>query len=186
MLILVSTIAAIYLYLDSKLSLFSGENWLTVSHVLVPAAFFIVALTNRRYGAPYAFTQVLLSSSIVLASVVLAPDDFRGLLPSHAEPGLRVAGAFGVAFFLASFISIIMFDGARGPRWWTAPLLSFVSAVVVFTTVFFPAAYGGTHAPWLHEMLVYLGLATGASLTLLAPYWVVRGLVQPQSGFGGY
>jgi uncharacterized PurR-regulated membrane protein YhhQ (DUF165 family) len=185
-LLLVSAIAAIYLYLDAKLTVLPGGGWLTVSHALVPAAFFVIALTNRRYGPSYAFMQVVLACLAAFATATFAPDAFRGLLPAHVEPGIRVAGAFGVSFFLASFISIIVFDGARGPRWWAAPLLGALSSALVFCSVFYAAAYGGTEYPWVHQMLVYMALMTGASVFLLLPYWLLRGLVPPLPGYGGY
>ena len=185
-LMLVSAFAAIYLYLDTKLPLLSDESWLTVSHAIVPVSFFVIALTNRRYGASYAFAQVALSFAAVLGVVFFMPGAFAGLLSPAIEPTARVAGAFGVSYFLASFLSIIMFDGARGPRWWTAPLLGLLSASLVFAAIFYPAAYGGTHVPWAHEMVVYGWLTLVAAVIALVPYWLLRAMVPPLSGFGGY
>ena len=108
--LLVSALAGTYLYLDTKLPYFAdgGIAWLTVGHALVPATFFVVALTNRRYGASYAFAQVALSMVVIVAALAFAADSLRGLIPSHAVPtACRFAMmAFGGAFFVTSFVSI--------------------------------------------------------------------------------
>jgi hypothetical protein len=113
-------------------------------------------------------------------------DDFQGLLPALSVPTMRVAGAFGTSFFLASLISVIVFDGARGRYWWTAPLLGLVTACFVFSSVFYPAAYGGSGLSWTHQMFAYMGLSVSAAVLALVPYWLLRTFVQPLSGFGGY
>jgi uncharacterized PurR-regulated membrane protein YhhQ (DUF165 family) len=183
-LLLVATLCAICLGLNSRLPVLTGERWLTVSHALVPLAFFVVALANRRYGPSYAFGQVAVSVAIALIMAAIASGRLRALLP-HAELG-RLAGAFGVSFVVASFVSIIMFDSGRGPRWWLAPLLGLLSAIFVFCAVFYPAAYGGTQTAWIHQMFIHLGLAASASVVLLLPYWLLRAAIRPLSGYGGY
>src|SRR5262249_1066455 len=107
-LLLVSTLAALYLYLDTRLGLLEGPDGarLTIGHAILPGTFFVVALTNRRYGATYAFLQVLLAGALFVAAFLTRPDELQGLLPPSVSPGLRVGSAFGVAFFLASFLSI--------------------------------------------------------------------------------
>jgi uncharacterized PurR-regulated membrane protein YhhQ (DUF165 family) len=185
-LVLVGTLLAICLSLDSKLPVLTGERWLTVGHAIMPATFFVVALTNRRYGPTYAFVQVVLSCLAVLLIAVLASGKIRTMLPAHAQLSLRLAGAFGVSFFVASFVSITMFDAARGPRWWLAPLLGLLSGSFVFCALFYPTAQGGTQTAWLHQMVVHLALAFGGSIALLLPYWLLRGFVRPLLGYGGY
>jgi uncharacterized PurR-regulated membrane protein YhhQ (DUF165 family) len=185
-LVLIGALLAICLNLHSKLPVLTGERWLTVGHALVPATFFVVALTNRRYGPAYAFVQVVLSCFAVLLVALLASGEIRTMLPAHTELGLRLAGAFGVSFFVASFVSIVMFDAARGPRWWLAPLLGLLSGSFVFCALFYPTAHGGTQTAWIHQMVVHLGLAFGGSVVLLLPYWLLRGVVRPLSGYGGY
>jgi uncharacterized PurR-regulated membrane protein YhhQ (DUF165 family) len=187
--LLVSVLAACYLYLDTKLSILADArgSWLSLGHVLLPATFFLIALTNRRYGASYAFAQVALAVGAIVCTVVFGADSLRGLLPTHAEPTMRFAAAFGGAFFVASCVSILMFDGARGAHWWSAPLVGFLAAAFVFPAIFFPAAYAGTdEAPWLNHMIAYFGLMVGAAIVGLLPYWFLRRMVPPLSGFGGY
>jgi uncharacterized PurR-regulated membrane protein YhhQ (DUF165 family) len=184
--LLVGVFFAICLNLDSKLPGLTGERWLTVGHTFVPATFFVIALTNRRYGPTYAFMQVVLSCLAIGLVAVLASGKFRTTFPALAEFGLRPTAAIGVSFFVASFVSIVMFDAARGPRWWLAPLLGLVSGSFVFCAILYPTAYGGTQAAWTHEMFVHGVLITGAAVALLLPYWLLRPAVRPLLGYGGY
>ena len=57
---------------------------------------------------------------------------------------------------------------------------------VVFTSVFAPLAFAGTGAAWIQPALNYGALLAGAAVALLIPYWMLRGLVPPLPGFGGY
>ncbi len=188
-LLLVSALAACYVYLDTKLNLLadSSGNWLSLGQALLPAAFFTVALTNRRYGPSYAFAQVVLAIAAIAAIGTLAAASLRELLPVHVVPTTRFVASFGVSFFIASFVSILLFDGARGPRWWTAPLMGLIAPALVFAAIFFPAAYAGLgDALWVQHMFGFFGLMLSAAVLSLIPYWVLRGVVPPLSGFGGY
>ncbi len=181
--------AALYLYRDTPLPLFldgTGTPWLTASHLLVPVAFLCVHLTNRRYGPAYAFAQVVVVAALVAGLVLFASNQIRPFLPQSTLPTMREAIGLGAAFFVASFVSIVVFDGARGAHWWTAPLFGFLSAAIFFALIFFPAAYAGTSALWLDHGIEYMGLLAGEGVLLLIPYWMLRGVVQPLSGFGGY
>ncbi|MDE2500831.1 MAG: VUT family protein [Alphaproteobacteria bacterium] len=186
---LLACFAALYLYRDTPMPLFldgTGTPWLTASHLLVPLAFLCVHLTNRRYGPAYAFAQVVIVSALVVGLVLFAGDQIAPYLPQSTLPTMREAIGLGAAFFAASFVSIVVFDGARGARWWTAPLFGFLSAAVFFALIFFPTAYAGTGALWLAHSVKYMGLLMGEGVLLLIPYWMLRGIVQPLSGFGGY
>ena len=188
-LFLVSALAVCYVYLDTKLSLLadSSGQWLSLGHTLLPVAFFTVALTNRRYGPSYAFAQVVLAVLAIAGAVASGGDSLRGILPTHAAPSMRFVASFGAAFFLASFVSIVLFDGARGPRWWTAPLFGMAAPAFVFAAIFFPAAYAGAgDTIWIRHGLDVFGLMLGAAVISLFPYWLLRGVIPPLSGFGGY
>jgi uncharacterized PurR-regulated membrane protein YhhQ (DUF165 family) len=190
-LLLLGALAASYLYLDTaapaQLAVPSfGATSLTMGHLIVPLCFFAVALTNRRYGASYAFAQVVIALALAVAAFVFQGDALRASLPVAVQPGPRILGAFAGAFLLSSLISILVFDGARGPRWWTAPLLSLLVGGVVFTSVFAPLAFAGTDTAWIQPALNYGALLAGAAVALLIPYWMLRGLVPPLPGFGGY
>jgi uncharacterized PurR-regulated membrane protein YhhQ (DUF165 family) len=187
-LLLLASFAAIYLYLDTPATSLAGSvdgHWLTMGHLLVPVSFLCVHLTNRRYGPAYAFAQVVLALAASVAFVVLVAPALAPYVPVRTVPDLRVAAAFGGAFFVASFVSIVVFDGARGPRWWMAPLLGMLASVVTFGLVFYPAAYAGNE-DWPHRMAVHLEFLAGLAVLSLVPYWVLRGFVRPLPGYNGY
>lgn len=185
--LLLTTFAAAYLYNDTKLaSLGIPADGLTLGYLLLPTTFFAIQLTNRRYGPGYAFAQIVLTWVLGFAGLIVA----RKYLGENALPNpfstARLMGAFGAALFLAQMVSVIVFDGARGPRWWSAPLFSSLWAALVFCGIFYPAAYAGVVANWLSEMLTGFGVMLGMSIALMIPYWLARPLVRPLPGYGGY
>lgn len=185
---LLLSFAAIYLYLDVPASAIVGWHdgqWLTTGHLLLPFSFLCVHLTNRRYGPSYAFAQVVLAQALGTAFALYAVPRMGNLIAFRHVPDLRVALAFGGAFLAASFISIVVFDGARGPRWWIAPLLGMISSVVLFCAIYYPGAYAGL-APWTHQMLVHMEALLAAAILMLVPYWMLRGIVRPLPGYNGY
>lgn len=185
--LLLIVLSAICLYLDAPLPYLadaSGE-WLSVSHLLLPLAFFALHLTNRRYGPAYAFAQLMLAMSVLVGIAAFGAHLIHEYLPLLAVPEMRVAGAFGLVFFFSSFLGIVAFDALRGPRWWTAPLTSSLVSAIFFAAIFYPMAYMG-ETLWLEHMFLHMGVLAGAGLLLLVPYWVLRGAVPPLPGFGGY
>jgi uncharacterized PurR-regulated membrane protein YhhQ (DUF165 family) len=186
---LLACFAGLYLYRDTPVPLFlngTGTPWLTAGHLLVAVGFLCVHLTNRRYGPAYAFAQVAVASALIVALVLFASGQIMRFVPQDTVPTMREAAGFGAAFFLANLVSIVVFDGTRGAHWWTAPLFGFITAAVFFAWIFYPAAYVGTGAPWFDHALVYAAVLAGEGILLLIPYWTLRRMVPPISGFGGY
>ncbi|MDE2134137.1 MAG: VUT family protein [Alphaproteobacteria bacterium] len=185
---LLASFVGLYLYRDTPLPLFldGTTSWLTAGHLLLPVGFFCIHLTNRRYGPAYAFAQVVIASALVTALVVVDGARIGSFLPQDTLPTMREAISFGTAFFIASFISITVFDGARGRHWWTAPLFGFFTAAIFFALIFFPAAYAGSSELWFAHGMKFMGLMAGEGIVLLIPYWLLRGMIPPLSGFGGY
>ena len=186
---LLACFVGLYLYRDTPVPLFlngTGTSWLTASHLLVAIGFLCVHLTNRRYGPAYAFAQVVISSALILAFILFASDAISSFVPLDTVPTVREAIGLGAAFFLASLISIVVFDATRGARWWTAPLFGFLTAAVFFAWIFYAAAYAGTGTFWLNHALVYGAVLASEGILMLIPYWMLRRIVQPLSGFGGY
>lgn len=187
-LLLLTAISAMYLYRGQAVPFLTERlgPWLTLSYLILPLSFFSLHLTNRRYGPGYAFSQLVAATILALAAIAGTHDVLSTLVPAEFVPSMRVGAAFAGAFFAAGFVSILVFDGARGRHWWPAPLFATWAAGLVFSSIFFSAAYAGSDALWVNDMLVYAGVMTASGIALLIPYWMLRGMVPPLSGYGGY
>ncbi len=185
--LLLTTFVASYLYNDTRLAALGiPADGLTLGYLLLPTTFFAIQLTNRRYGPAYAFAQLVASWVIAIAGLVLARIYVPDLDLPNPFPDGRVLVAFAAGLFLAQITAIIVFDGTRGPRWWSAPLFSSLWGAIVFCGIFFPAAFLGRSGLWLNDMLIDLGLMAGMGIVLMLPYWLLRPLVRPLPGYGGY
>jgi uncharacterized PurR-regulated membrane protein YhhQ (DUF165 family) len=153
---------------------------LSVGLALLPVTFFVVQLTNRRYGAFYAYAQIAIAWTLALIAL---PSLVRFMSPA---PDARVVAAFGAALLQAQLMGVLFFDRLRGPIWWKAPLVASLVSGLLFCVVAFPLAFGGTDSNWSREMFDYMEFAAGAAVLLLIPYGVLRSRVPPLSGLGGY
>lgn len=183
--LLMTISAASFLYGDVSAGLPEIGPWLTLGDLLVPLTFLAIHITNRRYGANYALAQVI-GAWAFGAAAIWAPRNDLGVLISRPLPAMREMIAFGGALFLAQIAAVAVFDGMRGPRWWAAPLYASLWASVILCIVGFPAAYVATATGWTTPMFIYLGVTVVEAITMLIPYWAIRGIVPPLSGFGGY
>src|SRR5690606_38000589 len=108
-------------------------------------------------------------------------------LLSASPPDLRDVAGLGCALVLAHLLSVLVFDRMRGPRWWTAPLISSLASGIVVCLLAFPAAYLGTAvADWPDGMIGDMGVMAVAAFAMLIPYWLLRSVVPPLPGFNGY
>jgi uncharacterized PurR-regulated membrane protein YhhQ (DUF165 family) len=162
-----------------------GGAPLDAGFAALPITFLIVQLTNRRYGAGYASLQVLGAVAASIAAAIYARDTLTAMRGA-ALPPMRLMLAFGGGLFLAQFVSILVFDRLRGPRWWQAPLFASLLAGATLSLVGFGSAYSGTGADWVAPMMSYLYITIEAAVLLLIPYWLLRPVIAPMSGFGGY
>ncbi len=186
-LLLLVTGAAAFLYSNIAVTWITGpgEHWLTMGQVLLPLSFLAVHLTNRRYGPAYAAAQVV-GAWIVGAFAFQAAYGQVASLAHVALPSARETVGFGLGLLLAQLSAVFVFDRTRGPRWWSGPLFASLWGAAVLCFVAYPAAYAGTDVDWVNHMFVNLWLAVGAAVVLLIPYWAIRPIVQPLSGFNGY
>ncbi len=150
-----------------------------------PLMLFIVQLTNRRYGAAYAFAQVAATSLVVMGIAGYMPDDLM-LLRGGDIPETRLVAAFGIGLLVSQLLSIFVFDRLRGPYWWQAPLFASFLGGIAFCLVAYPVAYAGTGVGWFQPMTGLIGLNSAAAIVLVVPYWFLRAVVEPLPGFGGY
>jgi uncharacterized PurR-regulated membrane protein YhhQ (DUF165 family) len=185
-LLLVTAIAA-FAYSNIGVTWITGPNdiWLTMGQLLLPLTFLAIHLTNRRYGAAYAFGQVA-GAWIVGLIAFQAVHVQLAAMANITLPSDRVMAGFGLGLAAAQLTAVFVFDRTRGPRWWSGPLFGSLWAAAVLCFVAYPAAYAGTDVDWVNHMFVNLWLAAGAGVLLLIPYWACRPIVQPLSGFNGY
>jgi uncharacterized PurR-regulated membrane protein YhhQ (DUF165 family) len=185
--LLLSVGAMAFLYGDQRAAWLGnidvGGAPLSLGLLLLPLSFFIVHLTNRRYGAGYASAQVLGAWLIAFGSLPYTQNDLAML---RALPDMRLVIAFGGALLAAQLFSILVFDRLRGPQWWQAPLFASLLGGVALCLIAYPLAYAGTDVAWTHPMLSYMGVTAAVAIVMVVPYWMLRSVVTPLSGFGGY
>ncbi len=185
--LLLILLGASYLYADAQLVVAAVPiRGLAISDLVLPGAWYCIHLTNRRYGPGYAFAQLAAALAIALAVILVNPGDIDTWVVTM--PGLtsRTVLAFGFAFLAANFFAIVCFDAARGPRWWTAPLLASIPGSFVFSAIYYPAAFAGVVENWPLVAGTHLALFLAMSVLLLIPYWLLRPAMRPIDGRNGY
>lgn len=163
------------------------SNWLTMGHAIVPVVFFIANLVNRRYGDNTTIAHIIASWTLATLTAIAVLFQFDERLPAAGQvPNLRVALTFLVAMMSGQLAGAFVFDRTRGVVWWKAPLQSALTSSFVAVFLFYPLAYAGTSAIWLNHMSVDAGVKAAMSFALLIPYYVLRPLVRPKAGLGGF
>jgi len=161
------------------------QPWLNLGLVVLPLTFLAVHLTSRRYGMAYAFAQLVLTYAAGISLAFLGQDQVRFVL-GEQHAALREIAGFAAGLFFANVIAIFLFDRLRGPRWWHAPLFASLFGGIVLSLIAFPVSYAGTGIDWGSRMLDYMALTSVAAALLIVPYWLLRPLVPPRPGYGGY
>jgi uncharacterized PurR-regulated membrane protein YhhQ (DUF165 family) len=190
-LLLLVLLGATYLYADALLPL---QGWpvpirnagLAISDLVLPGAWYCIHLTNRRYGPGYAFAQLLAAMALTLAVILINPGSIDQWVITMPAITSRAVLSFGAALLVANFVGITFFDAARGPRWWTAPLMASFTASLVFSAIYYPAAFAGVQERWTDSAVVHFVVFFGMSALLLMPYWLLRPAMRPIDGRNGY
>ena len=191
-LLLATLLGAAYLYTDAFLVSSAApaamqKSLLAISDLIVPMAWYAIHLTNRRLGAHYALGQLAAAMVLIGFVALINPWNIDNWINPVPALSARALLAFCVAFLLANFVAITVFDGARGPRWWTAPLVASFAASLVFSAIYYPLAFaGGGQVAWLDSGLVHFVLFCGESTLLLVPYCLLRPAMRPIAGLNGY
>lgn len=160
--------------------------WLTWGHALVPAIFLVANLVNRRYGENFAIAHILTSWTLVMALAIAVMGKLITLGPLTAAPPLRIAAAFVGAMVLGQLAGVYVFDRTRGVAWWNAPAYSALTSSFIAVPVFYASAFIGSDWIWLNHMSIDLGLKAAMSFALLIPYFLLRPIIPPVEGLGGY
>ena len=159
--------------------------WMTLGHLLIPLMFWVINLTNRRYGASYATAQVMIVWAILGGFVywffVRSPEP----MSVQGLPPVRTCTAFVVAMVLSQFMAISVFDWTRGNPWWRAPIYGALYGAATFCLVFYAGAYWKTGLPWVNQMVTHFGFMALISFLLMAPYYLLRPMIKPLPGYGG-
>ena len=159
--------------------------WLTVGHLVLPLAWLVSNLTNRRFGEGYALAQLLIAWAIIGVFAYGAYQFMEGGLPASPLPSRRVSLAFLFAILLGQIVGIYVFDRTRGRTWWGAPLFAALWGQTVFVLLFYSLAYLGMSDPWPNFMLMDLAIKVASAFLILIPYAALRGLIRPLPGYGG-
>lgn len=160
-------------------------QWLTLGHLIVPAACFVICLTNRAYGPGVAHLQLFVTAALsALLLYAFESEPGFALLPDPL-PGTRQIAFFLGAFAAAQIAAILVFDLKRGPVWWPAPFYALLAAGLTYALTYYPGQFWGTEGPWANRMVVLLSVHTAAAALLLIPYHVLRPAIRPRADFGG-
>jgi uncharacterized integral membrane protein (TIGR00697 family) len=118
------------------------DGLLTWGAFTYPIAFLITDLMNKSYG-PRAARKIVLVGFItgLLCSLIGSKIMLQGDGYEYPAVALRVAFASGIAFILAQFFDIAVFNRLRSAAWWKAPLVSSFLASLIDTTIFFTIAF---------------------------------------------
>lgn len=177
---------------DGVLSPTGAENlypskWLSWGHASIAACFLITNLVNRRYGQQMALAHVLASAALTSFLSVAIDAGLIGLpqQPSYA-PALREWAAFITALTLGQTASVVVFDRTRGVEWWNAPAYAALTATLVSMPLFYALAYAGGDWIWLNRMAIDIALKCAAAFALLLPYFLLRPVIRPREGLGGF
>jgi uncharacterized PurR-regulated membrane protein YhhQ (DUF165 family) len=161
--------------------------WLTAGHFMVPVIFLLTNLVNRRYGTDYAIAHVLASWALAAVVAIAAINRIVPHLPLPGDlPDMRTVIAFLAAFVVAQSFGAFVFDRTRGPVWWHAPLYAALASSFLSMFIFYPAAYFGTDPVWINHMAADVGVKAAMSFVLLVPYFILRPIIRPMPGFGGF
>lgn len=159
--------------------------WLTVGHLVLPLAFLVSNLTNRRYGESYAFMQLVVAWALIGVLLYAIGQASGGTLPFSLLPNKRTSLSFLFAIVVGQTAGIFIFERTRGRTWYGAPLFSALWGQTIFILLYYTLAYVGMTDPWVNFMMMDLAIKVAAAVAMLIPYEFLRGLIKPLPGYGG-
>ena len=177
--VVASNILVQYLILDGLLT------WGAFTY---PLAFLVTDLMNRIFGPSAArrvvfvgFVTGVMCSLIGTQVIMLEVDGFK-----YPAVPFRIAIASGVAFLIAQFADILVFNRLRDAEWWQAPLASTVFGSILDTTLFFTIAFSASLTifsdsandaiswAWETEPLMKVGANYPLWVSLAIADWLVK------------
>lgn len=192
---LLAVYVASYVLLDeyiTEFDVFPAEKWflnpgywLTAGHLVLPLAFLVSNITNRRYGEGYALAQLFVTWAVIGFFVYGTYQMVEGGFPVSPLPSRRVCLAFLFAILMGQIVGIYVFDRTRGRTWWGAPLFAALWGQTVFVLLYYSLSHLGMTDPWPNFMLMDLGIKVAAAFLMLIPYAALRTFIRPLPGYGG-
>ncbi len=160
---------------------FLAGPWLTWGAFTYPFAFLVTDLMNRLHG-PAAARRVVVVGFLVGIACSAVGSQIEG--PAGPLVTLRVAIGSGVAFLVAQFLDVAVFDRLRAGSWWRAPLVSTLAGATMDTALFFTIAFSAAltalepanDVTWANATLPLLGFGPAAPLwvSLAVADWGVK------------
>jgi uncharacterized integral membrane protein (TIGR00697 family) len=166
--VVASNILVQYLILDGLLT------WGAFTY---PLAFLVTDIMNRLYGAATA-RKVVLAGLVtgIACSLIGTQIIFDSEYGPYAAVALRVAIGSAIAFGIAQFLDVAVFNKLREGSWWKAPLGStLVSSsvdTVIFFTIAFSALFNGLSPSAADEVIWAQDAAPFLTAGPDAPLWV--------------
>jgi len=163
------------------------SRWLTWGHAAICGLFLLTSLVSRRYGVGAALLHVLLSVIWVVGAAATMSLEFVHVgLEAVVQPSVREAVALLLALTAGQVASVYVFEHTRGVEWWNAPAYAALTATLVSMPLFYAMAYAGEDRIWLNRMSIDIALKALMAFVLLMPYYLLRPIVRPREGLGGY
>lgn len=163
----------------------SAGDWLNWGVLLLPASFFVLNLTSRRYGPSRAFGSVVGAWAVIGGGIYWAMS--QGMIVSFEGEiaPVRLACVLAGGLIVGQIICIWFFDRLRGIPWWEAPLVSALMGGLAFTLIF----HAGTSGEWSEATWPRLAVLGSVqliwALVQLLPTAMLRRAIRPVPGFGG-
>jgi uncharacterized PurR-regulated membrane protein YhhQ (DUF165 family) len=134
-----------------------------------------------------ALVHVLLSVIWAVGAAAAMSLEFVHVNPGAVlQPSVREAVALLLALTAGQVASVYVFEHTRGVEWWNAPAYAALTATLVSMPLFYVIAYAGQDWIWLNRLSIDVALKALMAFALLVPYFVLRPLVRPREGMGGY
>ena len=171
-------------FFEDDLAPFRPGEWLKAGHLIFPLTYFIIHLTNRRYG-PNLCVGLVGTLWLVAAGSIVWDQYFADLIyVDITQLSTRIVLAFSVAVIASQVMAIWVYEVTRGHPWWRAPLMASLWASGTFCLIFFVGAFYGGDLVWVNRMITYFALMVGMAIMMLVPYFLLKFLIRPVKGTG--
>lgn len=166
---------------------FAPSNWLSRGDGLMAVALVLLVCMTRRHGGDLAAKAHGLAwlIGVVITSWFLF--SIMHDLTAEDMPSSRFVAAYLCSWYLAQAVAIQIYDLKRGGIWWQAPFFAGLFGFGVQSVVYFFAAFYGTEAlHWVSWLVIDFAIKMGFVVVCLPIYWLLRPVIRPYMGYGGY